>query len=452
MSQDTDNQDLNMIISVIERYPEGASLQDIVTNLGISLSTRSLQRRLSRLLDLGCIVVEGKARARRYKVTQASEVGSKSYQIPLSRGAEEVQVAVTKPVLARTPVGYNRKFLDAYRPNETSYLPKDVCDRFLELGKTDGERPAGTYAREIYNRILIDLSWNSSRLEGNTYSLLETELLLEKSEAAAGKDVVETQMILNHKTAIEFLIDAADEVNIDRHTVLNVHALLSDNLLADPRGCGAVRSKLIGIAKSVYHPLSVPNVIDECFAQVLDTARAIKNPFEQAFFLMVHLPYLQPFEDVNKRVSRLVANVPLIRLNLSPLSFADVPKKAYINGLLGVYELNRIDLLRDVFIWAYERSCALYSATCQSLGEPDPFRLKYRTSIRETVSDVVKQKADKKQAVAQIKSVAHASIPSQDQAKFVETVERELRSLHEGNIARFRLTPSEFAAWSQFWR
>ena len=80
---------------------------------------------------------------------------------------------------------------------------------------------------------------------------------------------------------------------------------------------------------------------------------------------MVHFPYFQPFEDVNKRVSRLVANIPLIRLNLCPLSFVDVPQKTYIKGLLAIYELNQIELLRDVYIWAYERSCALYSATCQ---------------------------------------------------------------------------------------
>lgn len=89
---------------------------------------------------------------------------------------------------------------------------------------------------------------------------------------------------------------------------------------------------------------------------------------------MLHFSYLQPFEDVNKRVSRLAANLPFIRENLSPLSFVDVPERAYIEGLLGVYELNRIELLRDVFVWAYERSCARYSAVRQSLGEPDLIR------------------------------------------------------------------------------
>ena len=131
----------------------------------------------------------------------------------------------------------------------------------------------------------------------------------------------------------------------------------------------------------------------------MGTAKAIQNPFEQSFFLMVHLPYLQPFEDGNKRVSRLVANIPLIRLNLSPISFMDVPKKTYVNGLLAVYELNQVDLLRDVFIWAYERSCALYSVTRQTLGEPDPFRLKYRKIIFETVSDIVSKRMNKRDAI-----------------------------------------------------
>ena len=93
----------------------------------------------------------------------------------------------------------------------------------FELGKTDGNRPAGTYARQIYSRLLIDLSWNSSRLEGNTYSLLETERLLELGEVAEGKNRRETQMILNHKAAIEFIVDMAGEVDINRYTILNIH-------------------------------------------------------------------------------------------------------------------------------------------------------------------------------------------------------------------------------------
>jgi Fic family protein len=158
--------------------------------------------------------------------------------------------------------------------------------------------------RQIFSRLLIDLSWNSSRLEGNTYSLLETERLLELGEAAEGKDALEAQMILNHKAAIELLVEQATEVGFNRYTILNLHALLSDNLLADPQACGRLRAIVVGIGRTVYHPLEVPQLIDEFFQQLLDTAAAIADPFEQAFFAMAHLAYLRPFEDVNKRVSR----------------------------------------------------------------------------------------------------------------------------------------------------
>lgn len=448
--------DLDEVLKILARYPEGASLQEILNTSGIGIHRRSLQRRLALLSQLGLIIVTGKSRGRRYQLVQENKnlqiESKKEYKIPLSPNSEKIQKFVTQPIQARTPVGYNRKFLDEYRPNVTAYLSKSVTEKFLKMGKTDGDRPAGTYAREIFNRILIDLSWNSSRLEGNTYSLLETERLLDLSEMAEGKNLEETQMILNHKAAIEFLVSSADEIDINRQTVLNVHALLSDNLLPDPQACGSIRSKMIGIIKSVYHPLGIPEVIKECFEQVLDTARAIQNPFEQAFFLMVHLPYLQPFEDVNKRVSRLVANIPLIRLNLSPLTFMDVPQKIYINGLLAVYELNQVDLLRDVFIWAYERSCALYSATCQTLGKPDPFRLRYRSFIHEAVREVVLEQMNKKDAIQSIKVRASQSVPPQDQSRFIEKVEIELRGLHEGNIARYQLRPSEYEAWSRVWK
>jgi len=122
---------------------------------------------------------------------------------------------------------------------------------------------------------------------------------------------------------------------------LNLHALLSDNLLGNPSASGRLRAIPVGIGKSVYEPLAVPQLIDEIFGQILDTAVAISDPFEQAFFITLHLPYLQPFEDVNGQVPRLAAIIPFIHHNLCPLSFMDVTEDLYINGLLGVYELNR---------------------------------------------------------------------------------------------------------------
>ena len=204
--------------------------------------------------------------------------------------------------------------LDAYRPNTTFYLSRSERAHLAVTGRPPiAEQPAGTYAKRILNRLLIDLAWNSSRLEGNTYSLLDTKRLIELGEAAEGRAHLETQMILNHKDAIEFLAGAADEIGFNRYTVLNLHGLLANNLLADPSAAGRLRIMAVGIERSGFHPLDMPQMIEECFDQILATAAAIADPFEQAFFVMVHIPYLQPFDDVNKRVSRLAANIPLPR-------------------------------------------------------------------------------------------------------------------------------------------
>ena len=464
MPKQIPQQELDAILTVVAADPEGVRVKAIREGLPYELPPRMLQRRLALLVEQQRLIGEGRAKGRRYRVpvtmagrgrsvagSAVAEARGEVY-VPISTEAEAVKQAIRAPIQERQPVGYQRAFLDDYRPNVTYYLPGETRQRLLDVGRPPGgERPAGTYARTIYSRLLIDLSWNSSRLEGNTYSLLETERLLELGEAAEGKEALEAQMILNHKAALELLVDQADEIGFNRHTILNLHALLADNLLADPQAIGRLRRIPVGIGGTVYHPLQVPQLIEECFEQILDTAAAITDPFEQAFFALVHLAYLQGFEDVNKRVSRLAANIPLIRGNLCPLSFVDVPERAYIDGVLAIYELNRVELLRDVFVWAYGRSSARYSTVRQSLGEPDPFRLRYRALIAEVVASVVRTGMDKKAATALARKRAE-QVPPADQARFVEVVETELMSLHEGNIARYRLRPTEYQAWRQGWR
>ena len=457
-------QELDAILTVVAAHPESVRVRAIREGLRYELPPRTLQRRLALLVEQKRLISEGRAKGRRYRVPvtgKGSPVEGRGaigeargeVYVPLSPEAEAVKRAVRAPIQKRQPVGYQRAFLDGYRPNVTCYLPAQTRQRLLGIGRPpDGERPAGTYARTIYSRLLIDLSWNSSRLEGNTYSLLETERLLELGEAAEGKNALEAQMILNHKAAIELLVDQAGEIGFNRYSILNLHALLADNLLADPQACGRLRRIPVGIDGTVYHPLEVPQLIEECFDKILDTAAAITDPFEQAFFALAHLAYLQGFEDVNKRVSRLAANIPLIRGNLCPLSFVDVPERAYIDGVLAIYELNRVELLRDVFVWACERSSARYSAVRQSLGEPDPFRLRYRALVAESVARVVRTGMDRKAATALARQRAAEQVPPADRARFVEVVETEIMSLHEGNIARYRLRPAEYQAWRQGWR
>ena len=285
---------------------------------------------------------------------------------------------------------------------------------------------------------MLDLTWNSSRLEGNTYSLLETWQFLHTGQSAEGKDAGATQMLLNHKAAIDLLVsmdlvNAPDGMAFNHSTVCKLQTLLSGNLLPD---------------SSISWQSRVP---DGTFHSLLHKANAIADPFEQALFALVHVPRLQPFENVNTRVSRLAANIPFLRMNLVPLSFVDVPKNLYASGLLSVYELNRPDLLRDLFVWAYERSCRRYSTTRRLPGEPDLFRMQYREPIRKLVSNVVHARMNKGRAAARIKAFALGWVPVDDQPRFIEVVETELLNLHESNVARYRVRQTEFRNWQQCW-
>ncbi|MCW1887264.1 Fic family protein [Luteolibacter flavescens] len=364
----------------------------------------------------------------------------------------QIRGLVRKPLTERRPVGYRSEFLDAYEPNRTFYLPERLREELGRIGQVGMENlPAGTHIRQVVDRLLIDLSWNSSRLEGNTYTLLETQRLLELGEDADGRATEEAQMILNHKAAIEMLIEDAGEIGFNRYTICNLHAVLADNLIRDG-ALGRVRSCPVGISGTVFHPLGVPQQIEQRFDDILMKADAIRNPLEQAFFVMVHLPYLQPFEDVNKRVSRLAANIPLIRSNLCPLSFVEVKREDYISATLGVYELNRVEYLCDVFAEAYRQSCLRYARVRQEVGEPDPFRMRHRAAIARVVREVVQAAMDQKQALKWIAVEAEKEMPEAERAQFIGEIEQGLLNLHEGNIARYRLRPAEFAGWQENWR
>jgi hypothetical protein len=445
------------IEDAVRRRPSGVSAPQILRSLAVPVPLRTLQYRLKHLVTRNRLVMDGDGRWARYRMPDATvdrmvQEDANEPVIPLSEAGTSIRDYVRHAPEARKPVGYDRSFLDLYRPNVSFYLTEQDRAHLATVGRQQiAEQPAGTYAKQILSRLLIDLSWNSSRLEGNAYSLLDTKRLIELGQEAQGRGHLEAQMILNHKDAIEFLVGAADEIGFNRYTILNLHALLANNLLADSTATGRLRYIAVGIERSTFHPLEVPQLIEESFDQIQATATAITDPFERAFFVMVQLPYLQPFDDVNKRVSRLAANIPLIKGNLSPLSFADVPRQAYTEAVLGVYELTKIDLLKDVFIWAYERSAARYAAVGQSLEEPDPFRFRYREQLRELIADLVRARVSRMDAAARIAAWARKKIDPDVRERFAELAETELIGLHEGNFARYRIRPSEFAAWRQVW-
>jgi Fic family protein len=366
--------------------------------------------------------------------------------IILSPEAQAIRAHVSQPRQKRAPVGYQTAFLEQYHPNQTAYLPDSLRTQLHSMGRSPAEQtPAGTFARDILNRLLIDLSWASSKLEGNTYSWLDTERLIAHGQVADDKDALETQMILNHKAAIEYLVHNSEQVGINPETIIALHALLADGLMTDPLTVGRLRNRPVGIGGSVYLPLAMPQGIEELFGIVLQMADEIEDPFEQSFFLMVHLPYLQPFEDVNKRVSRLAANIPLIRHNLCPLTFLDVPQQLYVDALLGVYELNRIDLLRDVYVAAYERACQQYVAVRREMIQPDIFRLRYRLPLAEAIRAIIQNNLAVNETA--IRHHIPASVAEADRHRFMTLVQEEFKTLHAGNAIRFGIRPLVFEAW-----
>jgi hypothetical protein len=430
-----------------------------------SISRRTLGRRLSELLKAGRIQRRGETKGTRYlhrasttraTVPQGSVPAATAGRFATPDGDVTIELSsvsrailhyVSRPVAARDPRGYERRLLDEYVPNRTAYVPDKLKVHLHKIGRPIvAERAAGTFARDILNRFLIDLSWASSRLEGNTYSRLDTARLIEFGQEAAGKDAKETQMILNHKAAIELLVEEnGDGIGINRYTLLNLHALLSENLMADPEASGTLRRRPVEVGASAYTPPAIPQLIEECLDLIITKAGQVGDPFERAFFVMVHLPYLQPFEDVNKRVSRLAANIPLIKGDLCPLSFVDVPERAYIAGMLAVYEMTRVELLRDVFVWAYERSCQRYVVIRDSVAEPDLFRMKYRSALIDVIGGIVR--ARKLPTGDEIRTLAEPQVEPQDLPRFVDVVNREFGRLYEGNIARYRIRLADYWAW-----
>ena len=444
------------LLKSIQTSGSGLTLAELLTRHP-DIARRTAQRQIAKLIESGQVNAQGEGRARRYfgAVTQIdvamSAPGSDNnfpFFIPLSADSQDILAYVSQALEARKPVGYQHEFLETYHPNVTWYLSEPLRRQLHKMGRTaDLDESAGTYSRAILNRLLIDLSWASSHLEGNTYTRLDTRELIEYGRAAPGKDAIETQMILNHKTAIEFLVENIDSAEFNRYTLMNLHSALAENLLPNPADEGRIRQHAVEIGKSVYRPLSTPQQIESALDTLLGKANEIRDPFEQSFFMMVHLPYLQPFADINKRTCRLAANLPLFRANLCPLTFLDVPEHAYSRATLGIYEMTRVELLRDLYVWAYERSTQEYLAIKQDIAEPDPLRLAWRDFIKQTLHELIIQ--PELDPLSAIQGAVADQIPEEQQSAVQALIVDELRRMHEGVLARYGLRPSEYAAWKE---
>ncbi|MEF2175212.1 MAG: Fic family protein [Candidatus Absconditabacteria bacterium] len=266
---------------------------------------------------------------------------------------ESLEQYFSTPTWERKKANYNPDFLRNYKPNKTYFFSENNLQK-LQNSTLDLPIDTDFYKtnKRFLETLLIDLTFASSYLEGNTYSYLDTEVLLKYNEINKEKTQEETQMILNHKKAIEYMIYYKKDLDFNKNTFSEIHTLLGDKLLLK-NDLGIIRNKIVEIGGSTYTPLENKYRLEEEFELFLEKLNLIKNPFEQSLFIMVFIPYFQLFLDINKRTSRIMCNLPLIKNNLPVLSLIQLEKKKYIIGILSVYELNNFDLLQNIWTENY---------------------------------------------------------------------------------------------------
>jgi len=346
---------------------------------------------------------------------------------------------------------YRDHVIRDYVPGQTAHLSPQLRSRLHLIGRTrDAGSPPGTFARRNIDRFLLDLTCGSVALqvEAPSYSRLEVQQLLAGGAIDATKPAIETQLILNHQRAIELLTDAEAPLGLDAASLCNLHAALSENLLGDPSDEGRLRTRGELLAGTTLVPIDDAATLAAMFELLLERVRAIPDPFEQSFFLLLQIPYLYPFVALNDAVARLTANIPLLRANLCPITFAEVPYDLYSDGVQANLEYQKTTLLRDVFAWAYTQSCARFGAGRVQEVEPDAIRLRYRAELQAVVRAIVADGLVASEAWlarwGELNGVA-----ADDSAAFVERARELLAGLHEGSVARYGISRAEFERWQQ---
>ena len=447
------------VFEVLRAQSEALSLPELLALLPPGFAERSVRRWLSELEREGRVAKTGRKRGTRYQAVAdfpeslgaeqggAVDDGTPAAPEPLrfSQAAQAATAYVSQPLFQRAPVAYDADWLAAYQPNRTAYFPAGEAARLAAEGRRApvGD-PAGTYARRIYNRLLIDLSHHSSRLEGNTYSLLDTERLVLEGRPADGKLDVETVMILNHKEAIRHLVEQSVPRGVSYDEILTLHYLLSDALVASEHS-GAVRDHGVRVSGSAYIPLEDRVRLERQLRRVAEQAAAIADPYEQSLFLLVHITYLQAFADVNKRTARLCANLPLLRQNLVPLSFNAVDKDDYATAVISIYELKEPRPMAELYAASYLRTCAQYDATVEASGF-DAVRVRYRQQRRKAIAGIVADVAFG-EALAERVRVAAAEVPADDRQAFVEDLHEDLAALSPARIAGLGISGRQLRIW-----
>ena len=441
------------LLSYLQQRNSWLSITDIVEGLGRDYAERSVRRWLKGLYEEGLIEREGKTKGIKYraslKMVDESKQGEASNIIDthviFTQSSQNAISFVRQPIFARKPASYNESFLDSYIPNSTVYLSPSQNNLLEKAGaRASSAVPAGTYARKVWNRLIIDLSFNSSRLEGNTFSIAETEQLLVQGRSPVGKLDEEKIMIINHREAIRYLVDNASQLAINFNTLCTLHYLLSDGLI--PREfSGHIREEAVRIGASTYIPLEGRVRLTSIMLKIAEKAQAIVNPFEQSLFLLTHIAYLQAFYDVNKRTSRLAANIPYIQRNLVPLAFQDINKDDYASSIIAVYELNDVNPLADLFTWSYLRTCEIYDATIEAMGY-DEVRVRYRSERRAAINYVVLNQLTGESVEKYLDQVSK-KIAVEHRLNFIDDIKEDLQHLNSSTIAGLGISIDQLEDW-----
>lgn len=325
-------------------YHPLSSRGDITAGTAFKGSDATLKRMIAAGIKAGDIVAEGKARATRYRLSpQAQLLMPLNLDTYFAFEVDERQVQssynfeLINGLLAET-----RLFSD----KEQSHLDA-LQDEFRQHV---GELTDNEYRKEM-ERLGIDLSWKSSQIEGNTYTLLETERLLRESKTAEGKSKEEAVMLLNHKDALSFVLDNPDylkELTVSH--IEDIHQLLTKDLSIDK----GLRRHRVGITGTNYHPLDNEFQIREAMRDACELINSKSNIFEKALLTLVLLSYIQPFSDGNKRTARITSNAILIANDYCPLSFRSVDSIDYKKAMLIFYEQNNLYAFKQIFMEQFE--------------------------------------------------------------------------------------------------
>lgn len=325
-------------------YHPLSSREDIRNGISFQESDATLKRLIASNIEAGNIVVEGKARATRYRLSDyAHLLMPLSLDTYFAKDVDERQVQTS----------FNFDLINN-QLSQVALFTEEELEQLntlqVEFRKNISEMSENEYRREM-ERLGIDLSWKSSQIEGNTYSLLETERLLRESKTADGKTKEEAVMLLNHKDALRFVLDNPDFLQtLTIGSIEDVHTLLTKELSVDK----GLRHRRVGITGTNYRPLDNEFQIREAMRDTCNLINSRNNVFEKALLALVLLSYIQPFMDGNKRTARITSNALLIANGYCPLSFRSVDSIDYKKAMLIFYEQNNLHAFKQIFISQYE--------------------------------------------------------------------------------------------------